>query len=316
MDVSLTQLKVFLTVARTCNFTRAANELHMSQPAVSAHIHNLERTTRIKLFDQIGRRTYITESGREILRYAEKMTGLSQELEGVMDDLRENPIGKLRIAATSLLAVYWLPPILGAFRGKFGNVRVLLKVREVDEIASGLLYNSFDFGLLSDVERPDLQCQDLEVSEFLSGDSVLITAHDHPWSNRSHVTIDELAGEPFVLYPQDSDPRRIVDEELSRHGVELNVVVETNTTELIKRAVECGLGVSIVPRYAVSGPAANANRLSVLEMQGLGLYHSVYVVTHRSKYQTATIRAFREFLLSAARETYQKSPLPSAALTQ
>ncbi len=300
MEITLNQLRVFAVVAQTCNFTRAAEELCLSQPAVSAQIHSLERGLGVRLFEQMGKRVFLTEAGQKLLPYAEDIIALAGQLEKVVDDVRQTASGKLRLATTTTIAIHLLPPILSDFQSKYNKVQVLLKVcKSTDEIVQGVIHNVWDLGVLaSSLEHPDLQHPGIEVDALLRDQLVVIVGLNHPWVGRNEVRIDELVGQPIILYEQGSRVRNLIDEELDRRGLILNVMMEANNSEVIKQAVEREMGISIVGSYSVSTEGRNPDRLHVLKLAAVKLEFQVYLIIHKNKYQTATIKAFRGLLHS------------------
>jgi DNA-binding transcriptional LysR family regulator len=283
----------------------------MSQPAVSAQIHNLERTTGTKLFEQLGKRVHLTKAGEALFRYARDILFMADELGNVMADLREKPAGSLRLAASPLVSIHMLPSVLAAFRQEYEGIQLQLTVhKSSSQTVSAVLQNTADIGLGgSSVDRRDLRHPDLVVSEFLRDQSVVIVGADHPWTARSKVRFDEVVGEPLILQDQVSPARQVIDEALSKHGVACQPVLETNDTEVIKRAVAKGVGISIVSRFAVSREELDSQRLTALELVGTDLHVSFYTMMHKKKYRSAAIQGFLRQLGAFAAGAIKKSAL-------
>jgi DNA-binding transcriptional LysR family regulator len=262
----------------------------------------------LQLFEQLGKRVSLTQAGKAFLRYAEDIIASAEQLESVVDDLRETPSGQLRLAATSTAAIHLLPAVLSSFRKNHGKTQILLDVCKVDEIVPGILINTWDFGVIvSTIRRPDLSQPELDVHEFLSDEMVFIVGRDHPWVGRSSVPVAELAGQPFVLPKQGSDIRTIVQEEIMHHGIAIDAVMETNNSEVMKHVVQCAPCIAIVTRWSVSGEEIESRRLSIFRVPGVPLQCSVYLLSHRRKYQSAALRAFSGLVLSSVSSIRQNS---------
>ncbi|MBI2955219.1 MAG: LysR family transcriptional regulator [Chloroflexi bacterium] len=291
MDVSTTQLKIFSTVAEHCNFTRAAGELYMTQPAVSAAISKLEQSFGVKLFDQLGKRTYLTEAGEALLDYARKMLALTEEAEGVLSEFRDAGSGRLLLGASNTIGIYVLPLLLRKFKERHPNVGVTLEIGNTKQVVNSVLTNRLDFGLVAG----EVDHQDLKASHFLTDQLTLIVSSSHPWAGRGHVPLAEVLQEPFIIRERGASTRTVVERELSRLGHRLNAVMEVASNEAIKKAVEVGLGVSIVSEQTISQDLAlgTITRLLIDDMQ---FKRDFYLFFHKDKFCTKTVREFLDFL--------------------
>ena len=286
-----TQLKTFHMVALRKSFTRAAEELHMSQPAVSAQIQSLEKHYGIKLFARLGKKIALTEAGEILLSYAERILNLTDEAKQAIDELKGLKRGRLKIGASFLVGVYIMPQILGRFKTRYPDIEVSLQMRQAQEIVKMVLSNAIDLGVVgAPVEDPRLV-----VKPFLSDELLAIVPADHPWAEREAVRPQELERQPFILSEQGSATRQIVEEQLGQVRVKPEVAMELGNIEAVKKAVEAGLGISIMSRSAAWGEV-EAGRLRFLRVLEVNLRRDVNLVYHKDKHFSSALGAFWAFL--------------------
>lgn len=286
-----TQLKTFHMVALRKSFTRAAEELHMSQPAVSAQIQSLEKYYGIKLFARLGKKIALTEAGEILLSYAERILNLTDEAKQAIDELKGLKRGRLKIGASFLVGVYIMPQILGRFKTRYPDIEVSLQMRQAQEIVKMVLSNAIDLGVVgAPVEDPRLV-----VKPFLSDELLAIVPADHPWAERETVRPQELERQPFILSEQGSATRQIIEEQLGQVRVKPEVAMELGNIEAVKKAVEAGLGISIMSRSAASGEV-EAGRLRFLRVLEVNLRRDVNLVYHKDKHFSSALGAFWAFV--------------------
>lgn len=286
-----TQLKTFRVVALRQSFTRAAEELHMSQPAVSAQIQVLEKYCGVKLFARLGKKVALTEAGEILFSYAERILNLTDEAKQAIDELKGLKRGRLRIGASFLVGVYIMPQILGRFKTRYPDVEVSLQMRQAQAVVKMVLSNAVDLGVVgAAVEDPRLV-----VKPLLSDELLAIVPADHPWAGRKAVRPEELKQQPFILSEQGSATRKIVEEQLGQVGVNPEVAMELGNIEAVKKAVEAGLGISIMSRCAASGEV-EAGRLRFLRVLEVNLRRDVNLVYHKDKHFSSALGAFWAFL--------------------
>jgi DNA-binding transcriptional LysR family regulator len=304
LDLPPNQLRTFLKVARRLSFSRAAEELHLTQPAVSAHIRKLERAIGGPLFEQIGRRVSLTATGQVVYRYAEHMMALEDELRAEIADVQDICQGALAIGTSTTVGISALPDLLRRYRQANPLVRLQVRIGNFSEVVHGLLDGALDVGLMpKEIVDPSLDDR-LESVPVIEDELVLVVAPGHRWTEASTVEPDELAGEPFVLPGAGSRLRRQVEDFLSPYGVTPDVVAESNSLIAIARVVETGIGVSLISRLAVTDELAQG-RLCEVPLRDIGTLRPVYFMIHRDKHRTPAIRAFQALL----------PPLPDAPTT-
>ncbi len=295
LDLPLNQLRTFLTVARRLSFTRAAEELHLTQPAVSAHIRKMERAIGSSLFEQIGRRVSLTPVGDVVFRYAEQVLALEDELRVAIADVQGVCQGELAIGTSTTIGISVLPELLGRYRKANPLVRLQARIGNFSEMVHGLLDGYLDVGLISNELSGDRLDERLESTPVLHDELVLVVEPGHRWADLPSVGPEDLIGEPFVLPGVGSRLRPQVEALLAPFGVVPDVVAESNSLIAVARVVETGIGVSLIPRLAVRDELAQG-RLREVPLRGVESIRPVCLLIHRDKHRTPAVRAFQAML--------------------
>ncbi len=292
-DISLHQLHVFQAVARHLNFSRAAEALALSQPAVSMHVKQLEQVIGLPLFEKVGRRVYLTDAGRHLLDYSQRVFGLLGEAAQVLEEMKGAQAGNLRVAADTTAGVYVVPAYLGAFRRRHPGVNVTLEVANRSTLTQRLLMNEVDLAVMGQVP-PE---QNLVAEPFLANELVVVAAPTHRLAGRRRIPVAELAGESFLVRETGSGTRATAERFFAAAGVPLRVGMELGSNSAIKQAVAADLGVAVVPRRALDLELA-ARRLVVLDVEGFPLVRHWHAVHLREKRLSAAAVAFKSLLLA------------------
>ncbi len=244
------RLQVFHTVARLLSFTKAAETLHMTQPAVTFQVRQLEEHFNTRLFDRTHNRISLTEAGRCVYQYADRIFDLYGQMENAVRELTGEISGTLLIGASTTIAEYMLPALLGDFRLKYPDVDVQLKVSNTEGIVTMVENNDIDLGV---VEAPVMN-KNLAVATCRMDQLVAIVPPSHPLAGQPRVAVHELLKYPYICREEGSGTREVISEYLQRCGVDLgevHVCMELGSPESIKGAVEAGMGVSIVSRATI-----------------------------------------------------------------
>ena len=285
------QVKVFETVARHLSYSRAAHELRMSQPAVSIHVRQLEGHAGLPLFEQVGRRIYLTSAGRELLRHSQTIIQELKDADAALTALRGIRGSKLNVAVISA-GDYFFPGLLAEFCHRHEGVTVQLDVNNREEVLNKLAENCVDLAvLLRPPEGPDLLAE-----AFAPQPHVIVAPPDHPLAGKRGITLQELAKEPFIVREQGSDTRLAMEELLAHSRLKFNVTMEIRSTEAIKQAVIAEMGASFLSAHTV-GLELDLGRLAVLDVEGFPLMRQWHVAHHRSKPLAPVAVAFKQFLL-------------------
>ncbi len=239
------RLQVFQTVARLLSFTKAAEELHMTQPAVTFQVRQLEEQYNTRLFDRTHNRISLTEAGRKVYESAVRIFELYAEMDNAVRELTGDVGGVLILGASSTIAEYMLPVLLGDFKKQYPDVSIRLKVSNSDGIVNQVENNMIDMGV---VEAP-VNNKNLVVEVCRTDELVLIVPPGHELADREKVCPKELIKYPFICREEGSGTREVMLESMSADGGsagDLNVVMELGSLEAIKGAVEAGMGISVL----------------------------------------------------------------------
>lgn len=286
------RLQVFYTVARQLSFTKAAEQLFMTQPAVTFQIKQLEEQFNTRLFERSHGKIALTSSGRLVLEYAERILGLSEEMETRVAELTGAMGGPLLLGASTTIAEFILPRILGEFKVAHPQVHAHLTVGNSEMIENRVADYTLDLGLIESPSHvpgvtTELCCED---------ELVVICAPGHRFAKYASVTPRELASEPYVSRELGSGTREFMDQYLRRCNVapeDFNVVMELGSPEAIKGVVETGLGVSIVSRATVAKERRLGSIAAVpLEPRLIRTFSFVYP---REKFRSRLLATFVEF---------------------
>ena len=289
------QLRVFLAVARHGSYSRAAEELLLTQPAVSAQVRELERALDATFFERVGRTIVLTEAGKELLAYAERICALIDEARLAMEELDGLKRGRIAVAAVSTAGAYVLPLLLGEFQKRYPGISMNLEVTNRALVRDRLLHNEVDLVVMG---RPPEEAPHV-AEPFLSDELVVVAAPSHPLARVKRIPVDRLAREVFIAREVGSGTRLNADEFFRQQGVKLRVGLELGDNSAVKEAVAAGLGIALLSRHVLRMELA-LKRLVVLDVQGLPLRRQWFVVHREDKHLSRAAIAFKAFLLTSA----------------
>ena len=291
-NATLRQLKVFETAARLGSFSRAAQELHLSQPAVSAQIRELEGHAGLPLFERLGKRVFLTEAGRELVSHSRTILGQFEEADEAMARLRGVEGGTLSVAVISA-GDYFFPRLVAAFTARHPGIRLVLSVHNREGLLRCLAENSADLAVMV---RPP-RGEDTIDEAFAPHAYVIVAPPAHALAGRSRIGVERLLREPFIVRERGSDTAIAMREAFGDRFASIDVTMEVASNETIKQAVIAGMGLSFLSLHAVALERA-ARRLVVLDVEGFPAMRSWYVVHRRQKRLPPVAEAFRAFLLA------------------
>jgi len=291
-NATLRQLKVFEAVARLLSFSRAAEELHLTQPAVSTQIKKLTDHAGLALFEQLGKKIHLTPAGVEMLHSSRVIIQQFKEVEEAMTQFKGVSGGKLNVAVISA-GDYFFPRVLVEFASRHAGVTLNFGVCNREELLEQLLLNQTDLAIMV---RPP---QDMDtVNEAFAPHAYLIVAPpDHPLARKQRIPMSRMAKEPFVVREKGSDTWHSMEECLGSHLANLNIAMEIKSTETIKQAVIAGMGVSFLSSHTVSREL-QLGSLVALDVHGLPLMLNWYVVHRKNKRLPPVAQAFKNFLMT------------------
>jgi DNA-binding transcriptional LysR family regulator len=291
-NVTLRQLRVFATAARHMNFSRAAEELHLSQPAVSTVLKELTSHVGLPLFERIGRRTYLTPAGEEMLQCARAITQRMREAEAALAQLKGVTGGRLNVAVISA-GDYFFPRVLAAFGAAHPGITFNLTVHNREGLLRQLADNLTDLAVMVR-PPPDM---DIVAVPFAPHPYVIVAAPGHPLAGARQIPRAALRRERFVMREPGSDTLNSMREVFGRQFAKLNIAMQIASTETIKQAVVAGMGIAFLSAHTI-GLDLLAGNLVVLDVQDFPAMLNWYLVHNRTKRLPPVAAAFKEFLLS------------------
>jgi DNA-binding transcriptional LysR family regulator len=290
--MDLTKLRTFCSIARKGNFSAVAEDLFMSQSAVSQQIQALERRYGVVLFDRGSKGATLTEPGRILFNKAQKILDIEDEINHEFDDLRGLKGGELHVGASTTVGNYLMPFYLGEFRRQYPDVKVSLIVENTRIIEDQLLAGLFQLAVVEhEVQNPSLVKEPIERDEL-----ILFVSPQHAWASRESVTKEELMEEPFITRELGSGTREVIEEKLAEEGViKLNVVMELGNSSAIKTAVQAGLGVSMLSRRAINAQL-KTGIIKQIPIKDVSLKRDFYLITVAERYASPASTKFMEML--------------------
>jgi LysR family transcriptional regulator, low CO2-responsive transcriptional regulator len=294
MNITFRQLTVFESVARHLSFTRAAEELFLTQPAVSMQIKQLEENLGLPLFEQLGKKIFLTEAGREVYHYSRAVAQLLAEAETVVEELKGVKRGRLTIAVAST-ANYFATRLLAAFVKRSENITFSLSVTNREGLMRQLEANEKDLVIMG--QPPE--GLDLVAVPFMENPLVIIAAPDHPLALERGIALERLQHETFVVREQGSGTRIAMERFFAHHRVRLTGGMEMSSNEAIKQAVGASLGLGIVSIHTLA-LELELKRLVILDVESFPIVRHWYIVHRTGKRLSPVAQAFKEFVLSEA----------------
>jgi len=294
LHLTLRQLKVFESVARHLSYSRAADELHLTQPTVSMQIKHLKDNIGLPLFEQLGKRIYLTEAGRELYQYSRLISQQLLDMEVALDELKGMERGKLNISVVTT-ANYFAPHLLAKFCQRYSGVSVSLNVSNRETVLKQLSDNLIDLAIMGQPPED----QDIDSESFMENPLVVIAPPDHPLCLKRKIPAQRLEKEIFLVRESGSGTRGAMERFFVEHQIKINKGMETDTNEAIKQAVQAGMGLGIMSQHTAE-LELETNRLRVLDVQGFPIIRYWHVVNRKNKRLSGVANAFREFLLKEA----------------
>ena len=287
--ISLRQLQVFEAVARLLSYTKAADELFLSQPTVSMQIKKLESDVGLPLTEQIGKKVSLTDVGVALYQVSQDVLGTLGRFEMQVGDQKGLRTGQLRVAVVST-ANYFAPRLLGKFCQKYPGIRVSLEVTNREHILERMNQNTDDLYLIG---KPP-ESSDLEFQPYLTNPMVVVAPTDHSLAKKKSIQLSEIANEYFIMREQGSGTRIAVEQSFSDAGLKLKVRMELGNNESIKQGISGGLGIAVLSMHTLT--RGDMNELTVLDVVGFPISWQWYVGHPRGKRLSVIARAFIDFM--------------------
>jgi DNA-binding transcriptional LysR family regulator len=291
-NATLRQLKVFEAVARLLSFSRAAEELHLTQPAVSIQVRKLEEHAGNTLFEQFGKKIYLTPAGTELLQISRAIIQQFEAAESAMTQFKGVSGGKLNVGVISA-GDYFFPRLLVEFASQHRGVTLNFTVHNREGLLTHITENLTDLAIMA---RPPTDLDTVN-QPFAPHPYVIVAAPNHPLVGKKKISMTTLMREPFVVREKGSDTWNSMEEGFGGNLGKIHVAMEIRSTETIKQAVIAGMGISFLSAHTIS-QEMKTGTLRVLDVQGFPLMLNWYVVHRRSKRLPPVAQAFKDFLLS------------------
>ena len=263
------RLKVFHTVAKRLNFTKAADELCITQPAVSKHIREIENHFQLKLFDRNGTKIKLTEAGEIMLQYTNQIFTLYSNLEFELNTLTERHNGKLRIGASTTIAQYVLPPLLADFHKKFSDIQVTLMINNTEQIEQALQNKDIDFGIIEGQSKNT----SFKYTEFIKDEIVLVANSNHPSAKKETIELDELLKTPLLIREPGSGTLEVIAHALKPFDIkisQLNIEMQLGSTESIKSYLLHSNCMAFLSIHSILKELKN-KEVAILDVNGLSI---------------------------------------------
>jgi LysR family transcriptional regulator, low CO2-responsive transcriptional regulator len=291
-QATLHQLKVFEAVARHNSFTRAAEELFLTQPTVSMQVKQLAKAVGMPLFEQVGKRLYLTTAGKELFGTCKELFEKLSEFESTVADLKGLKQGVLKLSVITT-AKYIIPRLLGLFSQRYPGIDISLKVTNHERISERMLNNQDDLYVMSQLPEEF----DVSVFPFLDNPLVVLAPISHPLVKEKNIPIKRLAEELFIMREPGSGTRQAVQKLFEEHGIAPKVKLDLGSNEAIKQAIAGGLGISVLSRHTLTLESLNSE-IVILDVEHFPIRRHWYVLYPAGKQLSIVARTFFDYLLN------------------
>lgn len=285
------QLEIFEAIARLGSFTRAAEELHLTQPTVSMQMKKLSDAINAPLCEQVGKKIYLTDTGRALAQAAREVFGILDRFEMAVADEQGLKRGRLRLMVITT-ASYFAPRLLGEFARLYPGIEVSLSVTNRERVLARIAENLEDLYFLG--QPPENL--DVVAQPFMENPLVVVAPPDHPLAGERHIRLERLAGEPWLMREPGSGTRKALERKFAEHGLELDIRMELGANEAIKQAILAGLGISVLSRHSLALHAPG--QFAILDVEGFPIRRQWYAVYPAGRQLSVVTRTFLDFLLS------------------
>ncbi|HWP48650.1 MAG TPA: selenium metabolism-associated LysR family transcriptional regulator [Candidatus Limnocylindrales bacterium] len=287
MDIR--DLEVFLAVAKYLNFTRAGEEIHLSQPSISVRIHQLEEELGVKLFEQAGKKVLLTEAGHLLVPYARRVVADLENVRQVMKEYQGLEQGSLRIGASTTPGMYLIPRIITQFKGVYPKIDISLSIENTRRVEEGIVKNEFDLGFVGG----HLINEEVETIPWLIDEIVLVVPSSHPLALQQQIKLIDLAKERLIFREPGSATRAVIENNFRTRNLQVKAAVELGNPEAVKQAVVSGLGIAFLSKFSVE-TELKAKVLVIVKVQELSISRELKMVYRKGKHLSRATKAFIE----------------------
>ena len=294
-ELNFHQIRIFHTVARLGSFSRAAEALDISQPAVSIQVQELEKSFNIPLLHRKSRGLQLTEAGEIVYGYAQRIFSLSSEMQGAIQDIHGLNSGHLTIGASTTPGEYILPVAIGRFRQQYPHIQIELKISNTRTIVNQILQRELDMGMIG--SHLESNNGELETSTYVMDEIVLVASPSHPIATRGRISLSEVMEEGLVLREEGSATRQAAEECFARLGIEPRIAIELGSNQAVKLAAQTGVGIGVISHLGIAAEL-KAELLCVLPVNGWRCTRPLTLAYLRERRLSPAQRAFLGLLES------------------
>jgi len=285
--VDIRGLEVFLSVAKHLNYTRAGEELNLSQPSVSIRIKQLENELGMKLFEQLGKKVALTDAGLLLVSHARRVIAAIQDAKQALEELQGLERGSLRIGASTTPGMYLIPQIIAGFKERYPKIEVHLGIKDTKQVEEGVIRNEFDFGFVGG----HLVGDEVDVLAWVTDQLVLVVGPKHPLAKKKSIKAEDLRKEKFILRELGSATRSTIASHLQKSSLAVQTVMEMENPESVKKAVQSGLGIAFISKFAVE-IELRAKTLVAVRIHGLDIRRELKIVHRKDKHLSRAAQTF------------------------
>lgn len=291
-------LEVLVKIIKLKSFTKAAEEMRLTQPTISGHIIDLEKKLGLKLLDRLGKEIHPTKAGLLLYDHARKILKFRDEAEQALEQFKGGLKGDLVVGGSSIPGVYILPVLIEQFQKKYPETSISLKLSDSKGTLDSLLEGNIEMGVIG----AKIANNKIEHKKFFDDEIILVCPKDHVWSQKQYISAKELKKEPFISRERGSGTRMTMEKELQLHRInpaDLTIVSEMENTEAVKQGAKCGLGISFLSKMAV-GDELKQGTLKEVKMKGVKITRSFYVIARKGRIMSPLCSHFYDFLLESS----------------
>lgn len=291
IHATLHQLKVFEATARHGSFTRAAEELYLTQPTVSIQVKQLTKAVGLPLFEQIGKRLFLTQAGQKLLSTCQDIFQGLEQFEMSIADIKGMKQGQLKLAVITT-AKYFVPRLLGPFCKRYPGIDISLKVTNHQRLQESMAANEDDLYIISQTPTQP----DLNIHPFLENPLIVLAPTGHPLARKKNIPIEALNNEPFIMREPGSGTRMAVQKLFEEKDINVKVSLELGSNEAIKQAIAGGLGISVLSQHTIISEGTTGE-FAILDVEGFPIERHWYVANLAGKQLSVVAETFLQFLL-------------------
>ena len=299
--MNLNQLKIFYYAAKNGNLSSAANELFITQPAVTKGIQRLQEHYEIKFVDFVGKKLMLTDAGEVLYQIAENIFEMEKQAEESIRDFQQRKRGQIRVLSSESFGDYYLPHIIIPFSKAYPLVRISMNILPTEQVVEKTASLNCDLGFIS----YPVEHKKLSVREILEDKLVIITAPNHPLAHKKNLKPKDLEGQNFIMHEKGSAPRRAIEELIRKNNISIGIPLELSSNRAIKRAVEERTGIALISRK-VANEEIRAERLKAINVADPSMTRKFFLIHHKDKYISESLRLMMDMVYQWANQ-YSKT---------